>query len=100
MPKITVTLDTDDLDTHIDLWQQTVDMQIPIADHIKVHLMAKRREILLNMKKTASSYSLVLGSMTPAGQDREAFAQLLAKVKNFQTWAEKSLQELQDLAGT
>ena len=98
MTLITVTLDTEDLDMQIDLWRSTVDMKIPIADHLKLHFITKRRDILATMLETGKHYDAMLALMEPVEADRERFTQLRQKVQEFRRWAADGLYELNQLS--
>lgn len=98
MASITVSLDTEELDTQIELWRATVDMKIPISDHLKLHFIAKRREILAGLLETGRHYDALLALMEPVDADRERFAESRRKVQEFRRWAADGLHELNELA--
>ncbi|GHD04658.1 hypothetical protein GCM10007320_65680 [Pseudorhodoferax aquiterrae] len=98
MALITVTLDTEELETQIELWRAAVDMKIPIADHLKLHFIAKRREILVRLLDTGKNYEALLALMKPVEADKERFAESRRKVQEFRRWAADGLHELNELA--
>lgn len=98
MASITVTLNTEELETQIELWRATVDMKIPISDHLKLHFIAKRREILTGLLETGRHYDALLALMEPVEADKERFAESRRKVQEFRRWAADGLHDLNELA--
>jgi len=98
MASITVTLDTEELGAQIDLWRATVDMEIPIADHLKLHFIAKRREILMGLLETGRHYDAMLALMEPVEADRGRFATSRRKVQEFRRWAADGLHRLNEVS--
>lgn len=98
MASITVTLNTEELETQIELWRATVDMKIPISDLLKLHFIAKRREILTGLLETGRHYDALLALMEPVEADKERFAESRRKVQEFRRWAADGLHDLNELA--
>lgn len=98
MALITVTLNTEELDTQIELWRATVDMRIPLSDQLKLHVIAKRREILMGLLETARHHDALLALMEPVEADSERFAESRRKVQAFRRWAADGLNDLNELA--
>ncbi|HKT97934.1 MAG TPA: hypothetical protein VJS30_15595 [Paraburkholderia sp.] len=99
MGKIAVVFDPDFMLASMDLWRQSVDLEIDMLDEFKVHMMANRKPILENYVRTAGMWMSMLGAMTPAdlGAESELMA-VRAEVEDFAAWAESELQVLGDLA--
>lgn len=98
MASIMVTLNTEELETQIELWRATVDMKIPIPDHLKLHFIAKRREILAGLLETGRHYDALLALMEPVEADKERFAESRRKVQDFRRWAADGLHDLNESA--
>lgn len=94
---IAINFDPSYIMTCMDLWRKTLDMEHPVADHLKVHLVVNRRTILENYEKTSSAWSMLLRSMRSANNDRGTFGEVCGKVEEFGAWAKTELAKLDDL---
>lgn len=93
-----VDLDEQMLLTSMELWRNVTDMKVPIADHLRVHLMANKATSLKNFIATATAWRTVLGSCTPVQDGAQQFAALMREVDAFIDWSKAGLVELQQLA--
>jgi hypothetical protein len=84
------------LTTMIRLWQADTDMEVPMADEFKVHMMVNRRKILQSHVATAKAWTLFFMSLSTDGDDA-GLEIVKAQVENFKLWAEASLLELEAL---
>lgn len=94
---IAINFDPSYIMTCMDLWRKTVDMEHPVADHLKVHLVVNRRPILENYEKTSSAWSMLLRSMRATDEGRDKFCEVCGKVEEFAAWAKAELAKLDDL---
>jgi hypothetical protein len=80
----------------ISLWQQTIDLQLPMTDDFKIHLMRYRRPILEGYVRIAGDWLSALGAMTPVG-DATQFEVVQRAARDFAAWAESELELLDGL---
>lgn len=80
------------------LWQESVDLKIPMKDEFKVHMMRDRKPILENYVRSAREWLSALNAMTPVdiGSEHQLHA-VIAEVEDFNAWAEAELSALDDL---
>lgn len=91
-------LDPEWLQTSMALWRKTVDMEMPIHDNFKIHVMEQRATILGNFVKTAQSWLTVLRSCSAQGEYLVALDSLRAEVEAFKKWAQDGIDQLRKLA--
>ncbi|WP_241023757.1 hypothetical protein [Burkholderia sp. Ac-20365] len=94
---IVVEFDPDFMLASMEMWRKSLDMQIPIADDLKIHLMENRRRLLKRFVTTGKAWKIIVHDLKavddPAGLDDVRLA-----VQAFLSWAEDGLKDLDDLA--
>jgi hypothetical protein len=98
MPKIAVQFDADYMLASMTLWQESIDLKIPMKDEFKVHMMRNRRPILENYVRSAGGWLSALKAMTPVYIESEhQLHAVIGEVEDFSAWAEAELCALDDL---
>jgi hypothetical protein len=93
-----VELDPGNLLMSMSLWRDVTDMKMPIADHLRVHLMSNKAQNLNNFIATATAWRTVLRGCTPLEPDAQQFADLVREIEAFIEWSKAGLVELRQLA--
>lgn len=92
-----VEFNPDMLRTRMEIWKNVLDMQVPIRDDLKIHLMGQRQAILENYRTAGLYWTSLLSSMSPMLGHEEDFALLWSEVTSFKKWAEDELIKLKEL---
>lgn len=79
-------LNPDWLIKNMNLWRQAADMQIPLRDDLKVHMMARRSDLMLGFTKLADHWNRALDACSAEGDDLVALNDFKAKVDSFTSW--------------
>jgi hypothetical protein len=95
--RIAVDFDPDVLRASMDLWRKATDMEIPLADQFKIHLMERRRALLEGFVKTGAAWTMILRDMK-ATDGADELERLREDVRSFDKWAEGGLKSLDALA--
>lgn len=93
-----VELNPEWLRVSMDLWRKSLDMEIPLADQLKIHLFARRGQILDGFSKTASSWLMVLRQCKATGPDLIDLDNLEEEITDFKKWADDGISSLVALA--
>lgn len=73
-------------------------MKVPIADHLRTHLMASKAQNFNNFIKTATAWRTVLKDCSPIDPASQELAELVREVDAFIGWSKAGLAELELLA--
>ncbi|OUL81156.1 hypothetical protein CA603_30785 [Paraburkholderia hospita] len=94
---IVVKFDPDFMLASMEMWRKSLDLQIPIADDLKIHLMENRHRLLERFVTTGKAWKIIVHDLkavdNPAGLEDVRLA-----VQAFLSWAEDGVQALNDLA--
>lgn len=93
-----ISLDLSFVKTVIELWRASTDMQIPIHDSLKLHLLQNRRQILDNFKTTANAWNMLLRTAVPDAGDEVEFQETMKVIGEFHAWVERELTALEVLS--
>lgn len=93
-----IDLDASFADTCIELWRNSVDLKMPMADEFKTHFMEQRGTILRNFEQTASAWLMLLGRAVPAAADKADFDAFVETIKAFRAWAKDEIAVLERMA--
>ena len=97
--KIQGSLDLSFIRVSMKLWRQTTDMEVPMHDNVKVHIMQNRGRILHNFVETANAWSMLLRGMESATpDDADALEAARAEIKAFGGWANSEIEKLEHFA--
>jgi hypothetical protein len=94
----TVGLDPSYILVCMEMWRDATDLKIPLRDDFKVHFITRRHTLLANCEKTATAWSMILGSMRAHGNHQMRLDECREKVEEFKSWAKAELAELAQVA--
>jgi hypothetical protein len=77
---------------------KSLDMEIPLADELKLHLFARREQILDGFSKTAGTWLMLLRQCKATGPDLIDLDNLEEEISEFKKWAEDGISSLVALA--
>ncbi|WP_233446775.1 hypothetical protein [Paraburkholderia terrae] len=94
---IVVEFDPDFMLASMEMWRKSLDLQIPIADDLKIHLMENRRRLLERFVTTGKAWKIIMHDLK-AVEEPAALESVRREVQAFLSWAEDGVQALDDLA--
>lgn len=93
-----ISIDFSFINTVIELWRSSTDMQIPIHDSLKLHFLQNRGQILDNFKTTANAWKMLLRTAVPDAGDEVEFQETMKAIEEFDAWVERELTALEVLS--
>lgn len=93
-PLMRLVLDADHLRQDMLARRATTDMQLPMNDSVRVHLVTGRAELLAGFSATAAGWMLLLHACSVDPADRAEFERLKHDVLAFKEWADQGLADL------
>ena len=88
-------LNPEGLQTAMELWRKTVEMEIPLAPHLRSHFLLQRGSLLEGFVKTANNWLMVLNNCKPTDEnDTVDLRALKEEILSFKSWAEQGVSEL------
>ncbi|SDI92391.1 hypothetical protein SAMN04487926_12756 [Paraburkholderia steynii] len=94
---IVVEFDPDFMLVSMEMWRKSPDMQIPIADELKIHFMENRRRLLEGFVTTGKAWKIIVHDLK-AVDESAGLDDVRLAVQAFLSWAEDGLQALGDLS--
>ena len=91
--RVTVTLDPRNLRSFMELWKGSADVRLPMDDALKIHFIAKRREILSNCELTAAAWLMAFDDCEAEDGHRTELDGLVREIREFRDWAKSGIAE-------
>ena len=93
-----IDLDPSYIRSCMSLWQKSVDLQLPMADDLKLHFMQQRETILTGFESTACAWLMALRRAVPDADSKADFDSLITEIEAFEAWAKAELKAISDMA--
>ncbi len=93
-----INFDPDNLRACMRLWRDSLSNAMPMATEFQLHFIQERPTILRNFSQTASAWLMAFRGASPAPDDQEVFASLIADIEEFEAWTKAELGALDTLA--
>lgn len=88
-----IEIDAATLRTYMNLWRKTIDMEVPLFDELKIHVMVERQSILEGFIKIADAWLMIFNARCQGLDEasRKDLEALIGDIREFETWAQNGL---------